>query len=133
MHHAKNGADGGAPTRPEAAITVVQNMKRQILGLVATLIFVAGCSGQSGKEYLGKWENVKNPKDQVEVVRNGDNFLLRATRANFFTGKVETQSVPATLKDGGLQMEGGMGTVTLAVDHSNGHLVGGGLEYKRPN
>lgn len=108
-------------------------MKKQIYGLVAALIFIAGCSGQSGKEYLGKWENVKNPKDLVEVVRNGDNFLLKATRANFFTGKVETQSAPAVLKDGGLQMEGGMGAVTLAVDHSNGHLVGGGLEYKRPN
>jgi hypothetical protein len=132
MRHVNNRADD-APYRPVAAITLIQNMNKQILGLVATLLFVAGCSGQSGNEYLGKWENVKNPKDQVEVVRNGDNFLLKATRANFFTGKVETQSAPATLKDGSLQMQGGMGTVVLAVDHSNGHLVGGGLEYKRPN
>lgn len=133
MRHANNGADDGAPHRPDAAITVIQNMKKQFLGVVATLLFVAGCSGQSGKEYLGKWENVKNPKDQVQVVRNGDNFMLKVTRANFFTGKVETQSAPATLKDGSLQMDGGMGTVTLAVDHSTGHLVGGGLKYKRLN
>lgn len=133
MRHASLGASDGAPHRRDAAFTVIENMKKQILGVVATLLVVAGCSGQSGKEYLGKWENVKNPKDQVEVVRNGDNFLLKATRANFFTGKVQTQSEPATLKDGNLQMEGGMGTVTLAIDHSNGHLVGGGLEYKRMN
>ena len=108
-------------------------MKKHVFGLMAVAVLVLGCHKQSGNEYLGKWQNVKNPKDNIEVVQNGDNFLVKASRRNFVTGETDMQSIPATLKDGTLQAQGGMGAVALAIDHSNGHLVTGTLEYKHPN
>lgn len=44
---------------------------------------------------------------------------------------VKTQYLPATLKDGVLQISSQMGTVGLVIDKSTGHLTGGNAEYKK--
>jgi hypothetical protein len=44
------------------------------LGLLGVLI-IAGCASH-GSEFLGKWDNAKNAKDTMEIVRNGEQFLI---------------------------------------------------------
>ena len=83
---------------------------------------------------MGKWRNIKHPRDQFEIVRNGDNFLVSKTIQGF--GKERTTTIPATLKDGILQSQGGLFTATLtyvkATDRlTTAGLMGGNVEYER--
>jgi len=61
------------------------------------LLLLVGCS-KSGSQYIGKWQTPQNTKDQIEIVRNGDNFLIA------FSG--HDQQLPAVVKDGSLLMSG---------------------------
>ena len=99
--------------------------------MIALLLLMAGCSSDGGKEFLGKWVNVKSEKRTVEIVRNGDSFIIRNTGPSFIDGKMQTKNIPATLKDGTLQIQTDFGTSTLAVDKSTGHLTNGETEYRR--
>ena len=67
------------------------------------LLLLVGCS-KSGSQYIGKWQTPQNAKNQIEIVRNGDNFLVA------FSG--HDQQLPAVLKDGSLQMSGSGATFT---------------------
>ncbi|MFD2274756.1 hypothetical protein ACFS07_36295 [Undibacterium arcticum] len=77
-------------------------------------MLLAAC-GRADGEYLGKWVNVKkNQKDTLEIVRNGDSYLIKETRPSFFSsGQMDTSNVPAVLRDGALQAHGGMGQVNI--------------------
>ena len=104
-------------------------MSRVARKLIPPLLFLAvltvACSRQ-GSEYLGKWVNTTKPSDTMEITRNGEQYLL--------SGKV-----PATYKDGALQVAGPFGTITLTYIKSSDTLVlyqGAGIlserdEFKR--
>jgi hypothetical protein len=77
--------------------------------------------------------NIKSEQRTVEIVRNGDSFLLRESVPSFIDAKMETKNIPATLKDGTLQMQTGFGVSTLAIDKSTGRLTDGQSEYKHAN
>ena len=83
-----------------------------------------GCGG-GGSEFLGKWENVKNPQNTMEIVRNGDQFLI-----------IEgDQKAGAALKDGALEVSGMMGVIRVTYIKSSDTLTAPGLmgtkEYRR--
>lgn len=104
-----------------------------VLALVALL---AACGGP-GSEYLGRWVNSSNPENTLEIVRNGDSFLVKETRpALLGAGQARTSDTPAVLKDGVLRMETALGSVpvghikatdTLTVPG----LLGNSTEYRR--
>ena len=91
--------------------------------LLLTILFV-GCS-RSGFVFLGKWVNTTNPNDTMEITRNGEQYLILAGH----------DKVGATFKDGSLQVQSMMGTMTLTYIKSSDTLVGPGFfgqsEYKR--
>ena len=91
--------------------------------LLLTILFV-GCS-HPGSVFLGKWVNTTNPSDTMEITRNGEQFLILAGH----------DKVGATFKDGSLQVQSMMGTMTLTYIKSSDTLVGPGFfgqsEYKR--
>lgn len=105
-------------------------LKIMKLSGVAIAMFLAGC-GDSGSEFLGKWQYIQNERNTLEIVRNGDGFIIHTTSPHPWSGKPTTTSVPATLKSGMLEVQAGLGPVLLAVDKKSGHLVGGGSELKR--
>jgi hypothetical protein len=68
------------------------NHEKTVLSVFASLDLLAGCFGSNsgGKEFDGKWVNVKSEKTTLEVVRNdGNNFILRETTPNFFGEKLK--------------------------------------------
>jgi hypothetical protein len=102
--------------------------------LLATLL-VVGCNSP-GSKYLGKWENIKNSHDQIEIVSNGDNFLIKQASSGFLNNKPETTTVTAVLKDGVLQIQGGFLTTSLTYVKATDTLItpgmlGGNVEYRR--
>ena|SRR5882672_8394416 len=112
----------------------MRNSKWMLPILVAVAALLLSCS-KSGGEYIGKWRNIENSHDQFEITRNGDNFLVRKTAQGFF-GKEQTTTIPATLKDGILQAQGGMFNASLtyvkATDRlTTAGLLGGNVEYER--
>jgi hypothetical protein len=108
-------------------------MTKRFLSSIALLGLLFGCSNQGGSEFAGKWVNVKSEKRVLEIERNGDTFMVRETAPSIMDGSTKTKNIPATLKDGTLQMNSGFGVLTLAVDKSSGNLTSGQAEYKRAN
>jgi hypothetical protein len=114
--------------------------RQEIKGLIMTkrlwssallLSLLFGCSNQGGSEFTGKWVNIKSEKRMLEIERNGETFMVRETAPSFIDGSKEVKNIPATLKDGTLQMNSGWGVLTLVVDKSSGHLTSGQAEFKR--
>lgn len=108
-------------------------MTNRLLSVVALLALLVGCGNQEGSEFTGKWVNVKSDARTIAIERNGDSFMIRETAPSFVDGKIQTKNIPATFKDGALQVQTGFGVSTLAVDKSTGHLTNGQAEYKRAN
>lgn len=109
-------------------------MKTFLLAVSASLL-LAAC-GDSADAYLGKWQHMKNEKETVEIVRNGDTYLLKQTAPSIFDGKLATKSVPAVMKDGLMQINAGLGPVTIGHIKSSDTLTVPGMmgnthEYKR--
>jgi len=65
---------------------------------LSLMLLLASCN-KSGSEYIGKWQTSQNAKGQIEIVRNGDNFLIA------FAG--HAQQLPAVVKDGSLLLGSG--------------------------
>lgn len=103
---------------------------RRLIGVTLASLMLAGCGGGPGEEYLGKWQRLKFTNQVIQIDRNGDNFIIRETAPN--NGKMQTQNLPATLKDGVLQVSGQI-TISLAIDKSTGHLTGANAEYEKVN
>ena len=99
-------------------------------------VMLAAC-GHSGSEYLGKWQHTKNTVRTLEIVRNGENFLVSETAPGFMSsGKLETSTRPATLKDGILHVETGLGKAPITYVEATDRimvpgLMGGNIEYVR--
>ena len=99
-------------------------LRKWIPSLLLLSLFVGGCS-HAGSQFVGKWVNAKNANDTMEITRNGEQFLILAGR----------DKVGASFKDGSLQVQSMMGTMTLTYIKSSDTLVGPGFfgqsEYKR--
>ena len=93
--------------------------------VLLAVIFGVGCGRGAGSEFLGKWEDVKNPSDTVEILKNGDQFLV--VHGN--------EKIGAVLKDGSLEIAGMMGAIRVTHIKSSDTLTvpgfGGTQEYKR--
>lgn len=106
-------------------------MKKGFCGTaIMALVLLAGCGGQAGDEYVGKWVSTINEKRSLTIERNGDSFLIRET-APTMMGKIRTRNLPATLHDGLLQAPTGVGYVSVAIDKATGNLTASGDEYRR--
>lgn len=78
------------------------NVRRPIPSLLLLVVLFIGCS-HPGSVFLWKWVNTTNPNDTMEITRNGEQFLSLAGH----------DKVGATFKDGSLQVQSMMGTMTL--------------------
>lgn len=61
--------------------------------LFGFLLFIISCS-KEGESFIGKWKHVKNPNATIEIIANGENFLVIAN------GKEN----PATYNKGNLEI-----------------------------
>ena len=99
-------------------------VRRMVPSLLLLTILFVGCS-RPGSVFLGKWVNTTNPNDTMEITRNGEQFLILAGR----------DKVGASFKDGSLQVQSMMGTMTLTYIKRSDTMVGPGFfglsEYKR--
>ncbi len=88
-------------------------------------LLIVGCSFH-GSQFIGKWVNTKNASDTMEIIRNGEQYLLISS---------DGSKHGATYKDGFLQIPSGMGTTTLTYIKSSDTLIAPGvfgqIEYRR--
>lgn len=107
---------------------------------IIAIVFIsalAACS-KSGEEYLGKWVNTKNDKATMEIVRNGDNYLITEKIPALYGNPPTTSTAPATLKDGMLQVQTGLGAVPVSYVKASDTLTVSGImgnsnQYRRIN
>lgn len=98
---------------------------KALLAALSLVLLLVSCS-KRGSEYIGKWQTTQGGKNQIEIVRNGDNFLVGLSG--------NAQKLPAVFKDGTLQVPGSGAAVTYVKD--TGKLIfevpfGGTVEFSR--
>jgi len=99
------------------------------------VISLTACS-EKGNDYIGKWGSKENANRTVQIEKNGESYLVKETKPSMWTkGELETLSIPASYKDGMLQVQTGMGSVNISYVKGSDTLlmptVGGTAEYKR--
>lgn len=97
--------------------------------LFATAMLLTACT-KSGGEFEGKWVNVQK-NETIEIVPNGDAYLLSVTSPSPLTGTVKTTKIPAVLENGALKVTGLFGAVTFVVDKKTGVMTNSDNEYTR--
>lgn len=106
-------------------------MKKRFLFLMGATLALTGC-GQNGEEFLGTWVSSKQAKSTMTIERNADAFIVRREVPTYI-GAPKKDAYPATVVNGMLHMNVGIGTIDFAIDESSGHLVGGGSDYVKSN
>lgn len=109
---------------------------RRIISFTIVGIILSAC-GQKGAEFIGTWQCVKYPSRSAQIERNGDNFLVKDIAPSVFKSSViESHVLPASYKDGVLQVSGGFGTANVGYVKATDTLLmptagGSSLEYHR--
>lgn len=114
-------------------------IKRLITVSFCTLFFVvSGCSDDKSSRYLGKWKSISGAPAILEIVKNGDNFIViqnRVTSNCMIFGKptpescykLETKQQAASFQpDGTLKIEGFVPAVLVYVEKDNTLLANKG-------
>ena len=104
-------------------------MKKQFLFIIGGALALGGC-GQSGEEFVGTWVSSKQAKSTMTIERNADTFIVRREVPTYI-GAPKKDSYPATVENGMLHMNVGIGAIDFAIDKSSGHLVGDGADYMK--
>lgn len=111
----------------------LENYMRNIIFVLAALIS-AGCSKSDTEEkskFEGKWANIKDISDQIEIARNGPSYLITFTRPNkFFGGPPLSRKAPAVLDKDLLKIDEFIRS-TLAIDNQTGLLIGAEGQFRR--
>ena len=82
------------------------NYIKSFLILLSVIIFFISCS-KKGSEFIGKWKSISNPSEKIEIIANGENFLVR----------IAGKEIPATYNNGNLEIKTyqlGMETVDIS-------------------
>ena len=101
-------------------------MGAALVGLLA----LGGCGDSAASQYLGKWVSVKDERRTLEIVENGDAYLVKATNPRS-RDETHTSNFPATFSDGMMKITNGFGGINLAVDETTGKLTDGSQEFER--
>jgi hypothetical protein len=89
---------------------------------VCAVSTLGGCGKKDGDEFIGKWAN-QGRKEAVEIVKNGEGFLIADTHPDFFLGGMKTDKIPATFQNGVLQVATGFGTTNVGYDKEHDTLA----------
>lgn len=112
-------------------------MKNKLSLLLITLsLTLASCSSNAGSDFLGKWQNIKVKNDQLEIVKNGEDFLVMRTSLSLMTLNTQTEKLPMQLKDRVLKMDAGFLSAAITYINATDTLSATGLqsmtqEYRR--
>ena len=83
---------------------------------------LSGCSKNDGNEFLGMWLEKGQQKTTMEIVRNGDGYLMKTVSVNT-RGQQKSGSVAATMKDGTLNFPNGLATGTVTYVKAQDELL----------
>lgn len=112
------------------------NNKLLRLILIPLSLTLASCSSNAGSEFLGKWQNINVNNDKLEIVKNGDDFLVMRTSLSLMTFKNATEKLPMQLEDRVLKLDAGIMSAAITYIETTDTLSAAGLqsrvqEYKR--
>ncbi|MBM5620389.1 hypothetical protein [Burkholderia pseudomallei] len=115
-------------------------MKRHIFGFTVVMVAVAcvaGCQPRKGEEFLGRWKQL-HPDQRfgadLVIERGDDGFIVTSCRfdtKNQCDSAAASSRVPATLVSGMLQINMGIGAITIVYDPKTQHLQFRGDENVR--
>lgn len=99
---------------------------------IMSMLVLSACQNSTSDKFLGKWSRVQTDgvklDIQLDIVKNGDSYLVKRTMPSFVDGKLQTHSMPAVYKDGLLQIPSEM--LTYSIDQQSGRITDGKSEYQ---
>jgi hypothetical protein len=87
---------------------------------VFVLISISVSCSKKGSEFLGKWKHASNQIEVIEIISNGDNYIMKAS------GK----EIPATFNNGNLEIKTnqlGMETITITYVEKDDKIIVNGF------
>ncbi|OXJ06714.1 hypothetical protein [Burkholderia sp. HI2500] len=106
-------------------------MKKHVFSIVATLAavaLVAGCQPRKGEEFVGRWKQL-HPDERfgadLVIERGDDGFIVTSCRfdaKNQCDRTAASSRVPATLVSGMLQINMGIGAISIGYDPKTQHV-----------
>jgi hypothetical protein len=119
------------PHWPAARIMgrIIKMFKKLIM--LAFVLALVACGNSVGSSYIGKWVSVNNANDTFEITRNGDNFLVKETSLIPIINQPRSLQFSAVLKDGLLQIQGDLGSMTVAYIKATDTLTLPGEDFRR--
>jgi len=97
------------------------------------LMVLAACDNRSGDEYVGSWKEL-NSENKLQIEKNGSSFVATSYTKLYWSldgNQIAKASMPASLKDDGLEISGTFGNAKFVIDKKTGHLIGAGTEYQK--
>ena len=103
----------------------MKTLKRTLFtAIFFSSVVLTGCSSR-GSEFLGTWVNTRNANDALQIVPNGDQYLL----------VFKDSKVGASYEKGTLEIKGILGSTELTYDRKTDTILAPGffgqIEYKR--
>lgn len=106
-------------------------MKQHVFGLVVVLAAAAavtGCQPRQGEEFVGRWKQL-HPDERygadLVIERGKDGFIVTSCRfdtKNQCDLTAASSRVPATLVSGMLQINMGIGAISISYDPKTQHV-----------
>lgn len=107
-------------------------MTRIVLLALLPLALLLGCGNEKGTKFIGLWSHPTIDAITLTIEKNGESFMVKKTEPNHWgDGEPKTTSYPAKLEGNILQVNIGMGTISLAVDSTSGKLSDGQTDYTK--
>lgn len=115
----------------------MNRLKRYYLALMAVVLAACDQSATDGKRFIGVWESAGDPLRSLEVIQNGDNYLVTVLKgvpgpAPDMAPEIDTVGIhPAVFKNGMLEIASAIGATKVDVIQGSDELVFGGERFRR--
>jgi hypothetical protein len=83
---------------------------------------LSACVNDSGSEYIGHWVNLEDARSTIDVVKNGENYILTIVEISKASKKPYKNPPISAVLEKGILVAGG-GVLSFNIDNSSGNLI----------
>lgn len=109
--------------QPSSSVRARQTIR--VLVFAATSLLLPACARPDGHEFVGQWQNVKNPSDRQTIDKEGIRFILTSNRGEKVMPTYDSANNVLRIQ------RGPFGELVSSYRKQTDTLMGDGDEYQR--